>query len=411
MHQPPVHFLHFAGADEVVPGLLVEEDVDVAFALVGILGDADVLLDQGVAPFGPGGELGDGEAGFGVEDEMVGLAVLPLDGFEVQGGVALARDGFFAEFVERQDLQVILARRERVLVVGLRDGGDAEYDSADEDSEKAIHERLYSGGAGPVPEKSAGDGFPLVRGLGKRLDCDVMGAQWKQKGREISALKRGQLFGKLMKEIVVAVKAGGPDPDLNARLHAALETARKHSVPRDTIERAVKKGAGQTGEAVAYELITYEGFAPGEGADHRRMPDGQSEPHGAGDSGAVQGGTFRGARSVAWMFEHVGLVEAHHPTAGQDLEAVAIEAGAQNVEPLMSDDVPAGCAGARFYCDRADVNGVSQALKKAGWTVTTAEMSYVAKNAVEPPPRSERRSRRFSPPSTNTTTCTACTRR
>jgi Na+/H+ antiporter NhaD/arsenite permease-like protein len=80
------------------------------------------------------------------------------------------------------------------------------------------------------------------------LDKSGMGAQWKQKGREISALKRGQLFGKLVKEIIVAVKAGGADPDLNARLHAAIEAAKKQSVPRDTIERAVKKAAGQTGE-------------------------------------------------------------------------------------------------------------------------------------------------------------------
>jgi len=89
-----------------------------------------------------------------------------------------------------------------------------------------------------------------------------MGAQWKQKGREISALKRGQLFGKLAKEIIVAVKAGGADPDLNARLFAAIEAAKKQSVPRDTIERAVKKGAGLTGEQVNYELVVYEGFAP-----------------------------------------------------------------------------------------------------------------------------------------------------
>jgi transcriptional/translational regulatory protein YebC/TACO1 len=89
--------------------------------------------------------------------------------------------------------------------------------------------------------------------------------------------------------------------------------------------------------------------------------------------------------SVAWMFEHVGMIEAHHPTAGQDLEAVAIEAGAQNVEPLEGEDVPSGRAGARFYCDRADMNTVSQFLKQAGWTVTTAEMSYVAKNLVEVP--------------------------
>jgi len=212
-----------------------------------------------------------------------------------------------------------------------------------------------------------------------------MGAQWKQKGREISALKRGQLFGKLVKEIVVAVKAGGPDPDLNARLHAAIETARKNSVPRDTIERAIKKGAGQTGEAVNYELITYEGFAPGKVpiiieclTDNRNRTAPEIRV-------LFKGGQLGAMGSVAWMFEHVGMVEAHHPTAGQDLEAVAIEAGAQNVEPCESEDVPAGHAGARFYCDRADVNTVSRFLKQAGWTVTTAEMSYVAKNTVEVP--------------------------
>ena len=102
----------------------------------------------------------------------------------------------------------------------------------------------------------------VVAPVGNLLQDSGMGAQWKQKGREESALKRGQLFGKLVKEIVVAVKAKGPEPDLNARLHAAIESAKKQSVPRDTIERAIKKGAGLTGETVNYELITYEGFAP-----------------------------------------------------------------------------------------------------------------------------------------------------
>lgn len=212
-----------------------------------------------------------------------------------------------------------------------------------------------------------------------------MGAQWKQKGREISALKRGQLFGKLVKEIIVAVKAGGPDPDLNARLHAALETAKKSSVPRDTIERAIKKGAGQTGEAVHYELVTYEGFAPGKVpviieclTDNRNRTAPEIRF-------LFKTGQLGAMGSVAWMFEHVGMIEAHHPTAGQDLEAVAIEAGAQNVEPLEGEDVPPGRVGARFYCDRGDVNTVSKFLKQAGWTVTTAEMSYVAKNMVEVP--------------------------
>src|ERR1041385_8758883 len=89
-----------------------------------------------------------------------------------------------------------------------------------------------------------------------------MGAQWKQKGREEHTLKRGQLIGKAVKEIHVAAKSGVPDPANNARLFAAVESAKKLSVPRDTIERAIKKGAGLTDDKIVYELITYEGFAP-----------------------------------------------------------------------------------------------------------------------------------------------------
>lgn len=213
-----------------------------------------------------------------------------------------------------------------------------------------------------------------------------MGAQWKQKGREISALKRGQLFGKLVKEIIVAVKQGGPEPDLNARLFAAVEAAKKQSVPRDTIERAIKKASGQTGEVVNYEHVLYEGFAP------HKVPvivecvtDNRSRT--APEIRVLfKEGHMGAPGSVAWMFDHVGIVEAHHAQAGQDLETVAIEAGAQNVEPVTNDDIPEGHTGARFYCDRADLNGVSQALKKAGWVVTTAEMGYVAKNPVEVTP-------------------------
>ena len=212
-----------------------------------------------------------------------------------------------------------------------------------------------------------------------------MGAQWKQKGREASALKRGQLFGKLAKEIVVAAKAGGADPDLNARLFAAIEAAKKHSVPRDTIERAVKKGAGLTGEQVNYELVTYEGFAP------HKVPvivecltDNRSRT--APEIRVLfKAGHLGEIGSVAWMFNHVGIVEAHHPNAAHDLETVAIEAGAQNVEPLDADDVPAGHIGARFYCDRPDLDAVSKFLAKSGWTVTASEMSHVAKNTIDVP--------------------------
>ncbi len=211
-----------------------------------------------------------------------------------------------------------------------------------------------------------------------------MGAQWKQKGREASALKRGQVFGKLAKEIIVAAKLGGADPHLNARLFVAVEAAKKHSVPRDTIERAIKKGAGLTGEQVNYELVTYEGFAPHKvpvivecltDNRNRTAPDIRL---------LFKAGQLGAMGSVAWMFNHVGVVEAHHANPLQDLETVAIEAGAQNVEPL-TDEIPDGHIGARFYCDRVDLDAVSKFLSKTAWTVTASEMSYVAKNTVNVP--------------------------
>jgi len=96
-----------------------------------------------------------------------------------------------------------------------------------------------------------------------------------------------------------------------------------------------------------------------------------------------KGGHLGAIGSVNWMFNHVGIVEAHHANAAQDLETVAIEAGAQNVEPLDADEVTPGHVGARFFCDRADLDAVTKFLAKAGWSVTTSEMSHVAKNAVE----------------------------
>src|SRR5260221_5438380 len=82
-----------------------------------------------------------------------------------------------------------------------------------------------------------------------------MGAQWKQAGREASAHKKGQMVVKLVREIMVAAKMGGPEPDLNARLAAAVEKAKKASVTKDTIERAIKKGAGIGEEKVNFETV------------------------------------------------------------------------------------------------------------------------------------------------------------
>lgn len=212
-----------------------------------------------------------------------------------------------------------------------------------------------------------------------------MGAQWKHGPRLASAAKRGAVIGKLVKEIQVAAKLGGAQADANPRLWAALESARKQSVPRDTIERAVKKGAGLLDEKVEYELVTYEGFAPHKVPvivecltenKNRTAPDIRN---------LFKDGHFGAIGSVTWMFDHCGVVEATHADKNLDIETVAIEAGAQNVEPLEKEAVTEGHVGARFICDATDLGAVSKFLAKAGWSVTTAEMSYIAKNFMDLP--------------------------
>jgi YebC/PmpR family DNA-binding regulatory protein len=206
-----------------------------------------------------------------------------------------------------------------------------------------------------------------------------MGRQWLQKNREINANKRAKITTKLVREITVAAKLGAPDPAMNARLGAAVEAARKQSVSNDTITRAIKKGSGQGGDAAEFELVTFEGMAPHKvpvivecmtDNRNRTAPDFRS---------LFKDGQF-GAK-VMFLFEHVGIVEATHPTPNLDRETAAIESGAQDVEPLegASEDT----TGARFFTERTDLDAVTGALKAAGWTVTTSEMGYVAKDRVQ----------------------------
>src|SRR5438094_9414310 len=210
-----------------------------------------------------------------------------------------------------------------------------------------------------------------------------MGAQWKQAGRVANAMKRGQVIGKLVREILIAAKLGGADPDLNARLYAAIEAARKASVPRDTIERAIKKGSGQTGEKVNYELVTYEGFAPHKVpviveclTDNRNRTAPEIRR-------LFLAGSLGQPGSVSFFFNHVGVVEATHPDTSRDPETDAIEAGAQEVEPLEADETPAGQKGARFLTEIKDLDCGSLALKNDGWNVIASEIRYVAKKFSE----------------------------
>ena len=201
-----------------------------------------------------------------------------------------------------------------------------------------------------------------------------MGAQWKQKGRVENSAKRGQLISKMVKEIIIATKAGDPDPANNAKLRAAVESARKQSVPRENIERAIKKGAGLL-EPVNYELVTFEGFSP------HKVPCiveclTENRNRTSGDMRLLfRKGSLGAAGSVHFLFNHVGMIVATHPNAALDPEEAAIEAGAQEVE--KTDD------GVQFICEKADLIGVTKALADKGWQVTTSEFAYIAKDPAE----------------------------
>jgi YebC/PmpR family DNA-binding regulatory protein len=210
-----------------------------------------------------------------------------------------------------------------------------------------------------------------------------MGAQWKVAGKSAKSAVTGAIFSKLAKEISVAAKLGGPDPASNSRLRAAVEAAKKQSMPRDTIERNIKKGAGLLDEKVTYETLTFEGFAPNKvPVIVECLTDNKNRTN--SDIRVL----FRKAQlgnsgSVAFLFDRVGLIEATHAEA-KDPEEAAIEAGAQNVEPVKKEDLDKEAkAGATFYTDIPDLNTVSNALTAAGWKVTTSELGFKAKNLVE----------------------------
>src|ERR1700722_3113406 len=213
-----------------------------------------------------------------------------------------------------------------------------------------------------------------------------MGRQWLQAKREVAHLKKGQAVGKLVKEIMVAAKLGGADPQNNARLTAAVDKARKMSVTRDVIERAIKKGAGIGDEKLSLTSVVFEGYAPHKvpvivevftDNQNRTAPEIRM---------LFKSGQLGTPGSNKFLFDHVGRVEAYRPEQGVDLEEAAIEAGANEVEALSSvdnDSIPEGSAGGRFITERSGTHTVSQWLSQNGWDVVTSETGYQAKKRVE----------------------------
>jgi len=204
-----------------------------------------------------------------------------------------------------------------------------------------------------------------------------MGAQWKAKGKELAANAKGRVFGKLSKDIMLAARSGA-DPAANSRLRLLVEQARKASMPKDTLDRAIKKGAGLTGEAVNFEHVIYEGFAP-----HRVPLMVECLTDNLNRTAPEMRVLFRKGQlgtsgSVAWDFDHLGMIEAEPAVPGADPEVAAIEAGAQDLEPGDEEGTTL------FLTDPTDLDLVSRALPAQGFTVLSAKLGYKPRNPVNP---------------------------
>ena len=209
-----------------------------------------------------------------------------------------------------------------------------------------------------------------------------MGRQWLLAKRLVTGLKKSKTNTKAVREITIAAKMGGADHSANARLFAAVEKAKKEGVPKDNIQRAINKGAGIGTEKVVMEHVIFEGRAPHNvpvivevytDNPNRTAPEIRV---------LFRKGRLESSGANKFIFDSVGLVEAYHPDKSQDLEAAAIEAGANEVEPLtheQEDAIPKDAAGAKFICGRTDVGTVTKWLTANGWNVITSEVGNIAK--------------------------------
>jgi YebC/PmpR family DNA-binding regulatory protein len=189
--------------------------------------------------------------------------------------------------------------------------------------------------------------------------------------------KRGQLFTKLSKAIIVAAKEGGSDPANNLSLQNAIEKARSYSMPKDTIDRAIARGAGTDSDAAAYESVVYEGYGPeGVAVLVEALTDNRNRT--ASDVRHVfskHGGNLGTTGAVAWLFERRGVVLV--PADGvdeDDLTLAAAEGGAEDVE----------LDGTTFQVSSApeDLSSVRASIEGAGFAIDAAELSMVPKTTV-----------------------------
>lgn len=188
--------------------------------------------------------------------------------------------------------------------------------------------------------------------------------------------KRGKIFTKLIKEITVAARTGGGDPDANARLRKGISDAKAANMPNDTIDRAIKRGSGGL-DGVHYDEITYEGYGPGGVAilietmtDNRNRTVAELR-----HLLSKNGGNLGESGSVAWMFDKKGYIVVDKAAKSEDeLFEIAIEAGADDMQE--EGDV------FEIYTTTENFEAVSDAVKAAGIEPQVAEVSMVPQNSV-----------------------------
>ncbi len=188
--------------------------------------------------------------------------------------------------------------------------------------------------------------------------------------------KRAKLFAKLIREVTVAARSGMPDPDKNPRLRAAVVAARGANMPKDNVDRAIKRAAGNE-EGVNYEEIRYEGYGPGGVAvivealtDNRNRTASELR-----SAFSKFGGNLAETGSVSFLFDHVGLI--HYPAPAADNDTVfeaALEAGAEDVESSPQ--------GHDIYCQPDDFNTVREGLEGALGTPEMARLDWKPQNTV-----------------------------
>ena len=189
--------------------------------------------------------------------------------------------------------------------------------------------------------------------------------------------KRGKLFTKLSKAIIVAAKEGGPDPGGNLSLQNAIEKAKSYSMPKDTIERAIARGAGTDADAAAYETIVYEGYGPDgvavlvEALTDNRNRTASEVRH----AFTKHGGNLGTTGAVAWQFERRGVVLVAADGADEDgVLIVAAEAGA--------DDVVLDGSSFMVTTTPESLAGVRRALEEGGFSVESVDLAMVPKTTV-----------------------------